>query len=115
MNPYLNSIEVIGNLGKKPTLSYLNSATAVARLSIAVNEKYIDKLTGKEKENTQWFTALAYGALAELACNYLNAGDSVFIRGAMRWRTYLYGDERRETWEIYADKLIMLSPGKNKQ
>jgi single-strand DNA-binding protein len=113
MNPYFNCIEVIGNLGKKPTLSYLNPTTAVTRLNIAVNEKYIDKVTGKENEIIQWFRAVVYGTQAELACEYLNKGDSVFIRGAMRWRTYLLRDERREIWEIHADKLIMLSPRKD--
>lgn len=112
MNPYHNSIEIIGNLGKKPILSYLNNGTAVTRLRIAVNEKITERQTNQEKENTQWFSVILYGKQAELACDRLNSGDSVFIRGAIRMRRYMQGEQQREVWEIHADRMILLTAKK---
>ena len=71
MNPSFNSIEIMGNVGKKPIISYLNNSTPVVRLRVCVNDRYTDKTTGQIKENTQWFSVLLYNKLAELAGEYL--------------------------------------------
>lgn len=114
MNPSFNSIEIMGNVGKKPVISYLNNSTPVVRLRVCVNDRYTDKTTGQIKENTQWFSVLLYNKLAELAGEYLLQGDSVFIRGSMRSRRYSYNDEEREVWEIYADTMRILSVKKDR-
>ncbi|MDF7675971.1 single-stranded DNA-binding protein [Neisseriaceae bacterium ESL0693] len=106
MNPFLNSIEIIGNVGKKPILRHLSENVQTTRLSIAVTDKYQDK------ERTEWFPAILYGKQAVMACLHLNPGDSVLVRGAMHSRKYEQDGIQRMIWEIYVDKLVILISSK---
>ena len=102
MNPFYNCIEIMGNVGKKPVLRYLNEHTVTTRLSIAVSEQY------RDQERTEWFAAILYGRQAELACQHLNTGDSVFVRGAMHSRRYEQNGTQQTVWEIQTDRLVLL-------
>ena len=53
--PYVNKIEVMGNLGKDPELRYLPDQTPTTSISIAYTEKWRDK-SGQQQEATEWFT-----------------------------------------------------------
>ena len=39
----VNKVILIGNLGKDPEVKYTTSGTAVAKFSLATNERYKDK------------------------------------------------------------------------
>lgn len=108
MNPFLNSITVIGNLGKQPELRWLPDGTPTTSIHIAVTEKISNSKTGLVNEKTDWFTALLYNKHAELVCQHLKVGDSVLVRGAMRSRRYEKDGVRHMVWEIHADKVVML-------
>ena len=56
----LNRAEVIGRLGADVTLNHLASGGCVANLSIATDESYIDKTTGKRVDRTEWHRAVTF-------------------------------------------------------
>ena len=47
--PYLNRIEVMGNLGKDPELRYLPNQTPVTSISVAYTEKWRDKTNNEPR------------------------------------------------------------------
>ena len=51
--PYVNKIEIIGNLGKDPELRYLSDGKAATKIQVAVSEKWTDKATGAQKEHIE--------------------------------------------------------------
>jgi len=62
----VNKVILIGNLGSDPEVRHLESGAAVAKFSIATNERYKDK-TGETKTVTEWHDIIAWRGLAEVA------------------------------------------------
>ena len=82
----LNSVELIGNLGRDPEVRQTNNGTQVANLSIATTEKWKDKNTGERKEATEWHKVTLWGALAGIAGQYLRKGSKCYVRGKLQTR-----------------------------
>ncbi len=45
---------VMGHLGQDPEIKYMPSGKAVCNISVATTEKWKDKDTGQNKEDTEW-------------------------------------------------------------
>jgi single-strand DNA-binding protein len=105
----LNKVQLIGNLGKDPELSYIPSGDAVAKFSIATGERWKDK-DGNMQERTEWHNIVAWRKLAEICGQYLKKGNKVYIEGKIQTRSWddkNTGTKRYMT-EIIADDMIML-------
>jgi single-strand DNA-binding protein len=105
----VNKVILIGNLGKDPEVKYTPSGTAVAKFSLATNERYKDK-SGEWQDRTEWHNIVAWQRLAEIAGEYLKKGRSVYIEG--RLRTDSWEDknthEKKYRTEIVANDLVLL-------
>jgi len=106
----LNKIQLIGNLGKDPEMSYTEAGAAVTKLSLAVNRRYKDQ-EGERREETTWFNVTAFKQLAELMNTYLHKGSKVYIEGRMTSRKYTDKEGiERTTWDVVANEMEMLDP-----
>ena len=105
----LNKCIFIGHLGQDPDTKYLPSGDCVTNISIACTEKWKDKQTGEQKENTEWVRVSFFGKLAEVAAKYLKKGGQVYIEGSLRTRKYTDKDgiEKYAT-DIKASEMKML-------
>ena len=108
--PYVNKIEVMGNLGKDPELRYLPDQTPTTSISIAYTEKWRDK-SGQQQEATEWFTAVLYGRQAETVCTHMKKGDCIAVWGKMKSRKYLDRDKVERTVHeiVVADMQIIVT------
>lgn len=105
----LNQAQIIGHLGKDPEVRYLPSGEAVANFSIATTEKWKDKNSGEQREETEWHRVSVFGRLAEIVGEYLKKGSLVFIQGKIKTRKYTDKDgAERYATEIRAEALKML-------
>ena len=105
----VNKVILIGNLGKDPELKYTPTGTAVAKFSLATNERYKDK-AGEWQDRTEWHNIVAWQKLAEIAAEYLKKGRSVYIEGRIRthsWDDKTSGQKKYMT-EIVANDLVLL-------
>ena len=105
----LNKVLLIGNLGKDPELSYTASGIAVAKFSIATNERWKDQ-DGNVQERVEWHNIIVWRKLAEICGQYLKKGSKVYLEGKLQTRSW---DDKntgvkRYTTEVIADDLIML-------
>jgi len=105
----LNKVTLIGNLGKDPELSYTPAGIAVAKFSVATNERWKDA-EGNAQERTEWHTIVAWRKLAEICGQYLKKGSKVYLEGKLQTRSW---DDKntgvkRYATEIIATDLIML-------
>ncbi|MFH0775482.1 MAG: single-stranded DNA-binding protein [bacterium] len=82
MRGYSKAI-IMGNLTKDPELRYLPSGMAVADLSVAVNRVYKNQ-SSETKEETSFFSVVAWGKTAENCNQYLKKGSGVFVDGELR-------------------------------
>ena len=104
----LNKVQLIGNLGKDPELSYTQDGLGILKFTIATSETYNDK-NGEKVDNTTWHNVVLFGKLAETLANYLTKGKQVYVEGKIRNSSYddKEGIKRYRT-DIVASSVIML-------
>jgi len=103
-----NRVILVGNLTRDIELRYLQSGTAVADGTVAVNEKY--KSGDKHVENTSFINLTFWGKQAELTAEYTNKGSSVLIEGRLKqdnWETA--EGEKRSKLGVVVEKVQFLS------
>ncbi len=107
----LNKIMLIGNLGRDPEMSYTPSGKAITKFSLAVSRRTRDRETGDRREETQWFSIVAWDQLAETCNSYLHKGSKVYIEGRMTSRKYTDREgQERTVWDVTAENMEMLDP-----
>jgi single-strand DNA-binding protein len=106
----VNKVILLGNLGKDPELKYTPSGTAVAKFSLATNDRFKDK-EGQWQDRTEWHNITAWARTAEIAGEYLKKGSKVYIEGSLRthsWDDKQTGQKKYMT-EIMVNDLVLLS------
>ena len=105
----LNKVILIGNVGQDPDVRYSASGTAVARFSIATNERWISRGTNEPKEHTEWHTIVTFGQLAERVKEYVTKGRQVYVEERIRANTWtdVNGFKHTRT-EIHAREVLFL-------
>ena len=104
----LNKMTIIGNLGSEPEMRFTPSGKPVTSFSIATSWRYTTA-EGERKEDTEWFSVVAWGKLAEQCNQFLTKGRLVYIEGRLRLRTWEGQDgQKRSRNEITAEKVKFL-------
>lgn len=105
----VNKVILIGNLGKDPEVRHLESGAVVANFPIATSETYKDRKSGEKVTQTEWHNIVIWRGLAEVAEKYLKKGNSVYIEGKLRTRSWDDKEgNKRYTTEVVADNMTML-------
>ncbi len=109
----VNKVILIGNLGKDPEVKYTPSGTAVAKFSLATNERFKDK-AGEWQDRTEWHNIVAFQRTAEIAGEYLKKGRSVYIEGRIQTRSWddKTSGQKKYMTEIVANDLVLLGGGR---
>jgi single-strand DNA-binding protein len=105
----VNKVILVGNLGKDPEVKYTPNSTAVAKFSLATNERFKDK-AGEWQDRTEWHNIVAWQRLAEIVGEYIKKGSKVYIEGRLQtssWEDKQSGEKKYRT-EIIAQDLVML-------
>lgn len=101
----MNTVQILGNLGKGPDIRATGTGKTVASFSVAVKRKYTTQ-QGEGKELTDWINVVAWGNLAEAVGNQLKKGSRVFVEG--RYSTRSYEDKsgnKRYVTEVIANMI----------
>ncbi|WP_366877137.1 single-stranded DNA-binding protein [uncultured Brevundimonas sp.] len=115
----LNSVQLIGNVGKDPDIRTLNNGNRVASFSLALSDSWRDKATGEKKERTEWANVVVFNdGLVKVIESYVSKGDKLYIQGALQTRKWEKDGVERYTTEVvlqaFGGKLILLG-GKPQQ
>jgi len=105
----VNKVILLGNLGKDPEIKYTAGGTAVAKFTLATNERFKDK-EGNWQDRTEWHNITCWARLAEIASEYLKKGRSVYIEGSLRtdsWDDKQTGQKRYSTY-VNASDLVLI-------
>jgi single-strand DNA-binding protein len=103
----LNLTQIIGNLGRAPELKTTASGQAVASFSVAVNHTYRDT-AGQVKEETEWFSVIAWGKLAAVIAQYAEKGSRVYVQGRMKTRSWEQDGSKHYRTELVAGEVRLL-------
>lgn len=105
----LNTVQLIGHVGRDPEVRYTASGDAVANLSVATTERWADRATGERREHTEWHRVSFFGRMAEVAGQYVRKGTLIFVSGQLRTNAWTDSDGvERYTTGIRGDTLKML-------
>ena len=104
----LNKLLIIGRLGTDPEMRYTQDGKAVTRFRVAVDNTYTTA-AGERKQETEWFTLVAWRQLAEQCSQFLAKGRLVYAEGRLRSRSWEGQNKQpRFDMEITADRVVFL-------
>ena len=106
----VNKVILLGNLGKDPEVKHTPQGTAVAKFSLATNDRYKDK-EGNWQDRTEWHNLKAFNRTAEIVRDYVKKGSKLYIEGKITtnsWDDKETGAKRYRT-EIVVFDLSLLS------
>lgn len=98
-------VTVVGNLTDDPQFKYLADGTAVARFTVASNERVNNNGTWRDADPV-YMPCNVWRSLAENAVESLNKGDRVMVTGRLRTNTWTtQSGEQRSRMELTVDEL----------
>ena len=103
----VNTVVLVGNLGRDPEVFQTQAGRSVARLSIATNETWTKG--GERQRHTEWHRVVVWGPRAERIGAQLQKGALVYVEGRLRSRTTTGGDTPGQILtEVHAQRLLPL-------
>lgn len=103
----MNTISLIGRLGKDPEVRYFDDGKVVGKVSIAVR---------KWGEGADWFNIEVWGKQAQTLGDYCRKGDQIGVSGRMSQESYKdkTSGEERKSWVVKVNSLELIG-GKRDQ
>lgn len=116
MKALINSVNLIGNLGRDVEVVNFDNGGKKASVSLATSQ-YYKNAKGETQTQTQWHTLVAWGKNAELMKRALSKGSKVAISGSLTYRNYedKTGVKRNVTEILVADFIKMTVPAVKEQ
>ena len=98
----VNKVILLGNLGKDLEVRHFENVGSLARFPLATSESYTKKDTNEKITQTEWHNIVTRGGLAAKVVEpYLKKGQSVYIEGRLKTRSWEDKDgQTRYTTEI---------------
>lgn len=104
----LNKIMLIGNVGKDPEMRFTPNGVPVASFSLATSRTF-GVTDGERRQETEWFTVIAWRKQAESCNQFLTKGQKVYVEGRLHSRTWEGQDgQKRFVNEVIADRVLFL-------
>ncbi len=104
----LNKVMIIGNLGSEPEMRFTPNGQPVTSFRVATNRVYTTP-EGERKEETEWFTVVAWSKLAEQCNQFLTKGRLVYAESRLRTHTWESQDgQKHYRTEIIANRVTFL-------
>jgi single-strand DNA-binding protein len=107
-----NRVVLMGNLTRDIEVKYIQSGTAVANASLAVNEKRKDN-NGQWVEDVTFVDLTLWGRTAEVAAEYLSNGSPVLVEGRLKQEQWEKDGQKRSKMIVVVEKLQMIGSKKD--
>lgn len=101
-----NTVTLIGNLTQDPELRFTPSGVAMAKISMAVNRRWMNRKTNEWEEESSFFNGTCFRELAENVSESLQKGSRVIVTGRLNQRSWETQDgDRRSMVEVTIDDI----------
>jgi single-strand DNA-binding protein len=96
----MNSITIVGGLGRDAELKYLNNGDPICNFSVADSQ-------GRDK-GTIWWSCTLFGKRAEALSQYLTKGQSVTVVGTVTEREWTdKTDTKRKSMDVRVSEIAL--------
>ncbi len=112
MSGSINSVCLVGHIGREPEIRYTAGGDPIANLSLATSERWTGK-GGEKQERTDWHTVSVFGKTAQFVRDYVQKGALVGVEGSIQYEEYTDKDgNKRKATKIRAKSVQLLSSSK---
>ena len=99
---------MMGKLESDPAMRFTPNGNPVTSLRVATSRSYTTA-EGERKQETEWFTVIAWNKLAESCNQFLTKGRLVYVEGRLRTRTWESQDgQKHYRTEVIASSVTFL-------
>ena len=85
----INKVILVGNIGQEPQVRTMGSGQKVVSFSLATSDRWRDRGTGEQKEQTEWHRVVIFNPnLVEVAERMLQKGTKLYLEGSLRTRKW---------------------------
>ena len=100
----MNSIVLVGRLGKDPETKQTPNGNTVTTMCIAV-----DKVGKDKQKETDWIDCTAFGKTGEIISGYCKKGSQVGVVGSLQTRTWKDNDGKNHKFTfVMVDKVELM-------
>ena len=100
----VNKVTLLGNLGQDPQVRTMQSGQKVVSFSLATSDRWKDKSTGEQKEQTEWHRVVVFNPnLAEVAERMLQKGTKLYIEGSLKTRKW----QNQQGVEVFTTEVVL--------
>ena len=104
----VNKLIAIGNVGSEPEMRFTPNGNPVTSFRVATNWRYTTS-QGERREETEWFTVVAWNRLAEQCNQFLTKGRLVYAEGRLHTRVWESQDgQKHSRAEVIANRVVFL-------
>jgi single-strand DNA-binding protein len=104
----LNKVMLIGNVGTDPEMRFTANGNAMTTFRLAISRVH-NTADGERKQETDWFTIVTWGKVAESCNQFLNKGRKVYVEASLRARSWESQDgQKRSKIDIIANRVMFL-------
>ncbi|MEN6409360.1 MAG: single-stranded DNA-binding protein [Anaerolineaceae bacterium] len=108
MSRGLNKVMVIGHLGRDPEMRYTPSGRPVTTFNVATSRTW-NTSDGERHTETEWFSVVTWGNLAEICKQYLTKGQQIYVEGRLQTRRWEDNEGvKHSSVEIVANEMMIL-------
>ena len=85
----INKVILVGNIGQEPQVRTMQSGQKVVTFSLATSDRWRDKQSGEQKEQTEWHRVVIFNpSLVDVAERMLQKGTKLYLEGSLRTRKW---------------------------
>jgi single-strand DNA-binding protein len=85
----INKVILVGNIGQEPQTRTMQSGQKVVSFSLATSDRWRDRQTGEQKEQTEWHRIVVFQPnLVDVVERMLQKGTKLYIEGSLRTRKW---------------------------
>ncbi len=100
----INKVILVGNVGQDPQVRTMNSGQKVVSFSLATSERWRDRQTGEQKEQTEWHRVVIFNPnLIDVAERMLQKGTKLYLEGALKTRKW----QNQQGMDVYTTEVVL--------
>ncbi len=100
----INKVILVGNVGQDPQVRTMQSGQKVVSFSLATSERWRDRQTGEQKEQTEWHRIVIFNPnLIDVAERMLQKGTKLYLEGALKTRKW----QNQQGMDVYTTEVVL--------
>ncbi len=100
----INKVILVGNVGQDPQVRTMQSGQKVVSFSLATSERWRDRQSGEQKEQTEWHRVVIFNPnLVDVAERMLQKGTKLYLEGSLKTRKW----QNQQGMDVYTTEVVL--------